>query len=70
MNQGQQVQTIKPDDVVRTPTGRTAVCLDINADGSRKLEDVDTKEVFDMMPAKLYLVRSAPVRRWQIYHLP
>jgi hypothetical protein len=62
------VQTpIKPDDLVRTPSGRTCICEGINADGSRALRDVLTGEQLDMHPKHLHLVRPAPIKRWPSY---
>lgn len=56
---------IKPDDLVRTPSGRTCICEGINGDGSRALRDVLSGEQFDMLPQHLHLVRAAPVRPWK-----
>lgn len=56
--------TIKPDDLVRTPDGRTAVCVDLNADGTRTLKDVITGHLFRMHRELLYLVRAATPRPW------
>jgi hypothetical protein len=61
--------TIKPDDLVRTPSGRTCICEGINADGSRALRDVLNGDTFDMRPKLLTLLRSAPARRWPSYRL-
>lgn len=57
--------TIKPNDLVRTPTGRTARCEDLNADGTRALRDVVTRELFDLHPRHLTLIMAAPVRPWK-----
>jgi hypothetical protein len=56
---------IKPNDMVRTPTGRTAHVVGLNPDGSRKLADVATGEIFDMRPEALFLVRAAPIVPWK-----
>lgn len=61
---------IKPDDMVRLPSGRTAICVAINNDGSRLLEDVLSGERMNMMASQLYLVRAAPCRRWPSYRIP
>lgn len=55
---------IKPDDLVRTPGGRTALCLGINPDGSRELQDVLNGEQFSLMPSLLFLVRAAIPKPW------
>lgn len=64
---GHKQPTIKPDDLVRTPSGRTCICVAINPDGSRALRDVLNGEQLDMRPQHLTLVRAAPVRRWPSY---
>jgi hypothetical protein len=60
--------TIKPRDLVRTPSGATGHVLEINPDGSRRVVLLDGREV-DLMPRFLYLVRSAPVLPWTRYRL-
>jgi hypothetical protein len=62
--------TIKPDDIVRTPSGRTARCRKINADGSRELEDTVSGELFDMRPEKLYLLRASRPKPWPSHRAP
>ena len=64
------MSTIKPRDLVRTPSGRTVVCIGINPDGSRELEDRLTGERFSMMPSLLYVVHSAKPRPWPAHSLP
>jgi len=59
--------TIKPDDLVRTPEGRTAICLEIRPNGARLLEDVHTKTRFVMHRDQLYLVRPAAIKPWASY---
>lgn len=61
---GNKPPIIKPDDIVRTPTGRLARCTALNPDGSRELEDLATGERFDLRVDKLYLVQSATPRVW------
>lgn len=56
---------IKPNDLVRTPSGRTARCEGINADGTRALRDIITTEQFDLRPGLLTLIMAAPVRPWK-----
>lgn len=62
---GHKSSTIKPDDLVRTPRGRTCLCLWINADGSRELQDVLTGETFSMMPSLLYCISAAVPKPWR-----
>lgn len=64
---GHKQPTIKPDDLVRTPSGRTCICTDINPDGSRALRDILNGDTFDLRAGLLTLVRAAPVRRWTSY---
>jgi hypothetical protein len=64
---GKKPPTIKPEDLVETPTGRTARCREINPDGSREFEDVVTGERFDLMPRLVRLLLSAAPRRWKTY---
>lgn len=54
----------KPDDVVRTPTGRLATIQRINPDGSRLIEDSASGERYDIMPGHLTLVHAATPRPW------
>lgn len=54
----------KPDDLVRTPSGRTCTVLKLNPDGSRRVEDRATGEVYDIMPAHLVLVRASTPKPW------
>lgn len=61
---GNKPTTIKPDDLVRTPSGKTARCLEIRPRGFRLIEDVITNERSILHVDDLYLVRSAPPRRW------
>ena len=56
---------IKPEDMVRTPSGRTCICEAINRDGSRALRDVMNGEQFDLKPQHLLVVRAAPVKPWK-----
>lgn len=70
MPASQREPTIKPEDLVRLPSGRDAICLAINGDGSRLVQDVLTLETMNLMPSQLYLVRSAPCRRWPSYTIP
>jgi hypothetical protein len=54
----------KPDDIVRTPSGQTAVVVRINPDGSREIEDLKTLDRFDIMPRHLTLIRASTPRPW------
>ena len=64
---GQFPATIKPDDLVRTPQGRTALCLELRPAGFRLVEDIATGQRSIIHSHDLYLVRAAPVRRWKSY---
>lgn len=55
--------TIKPGDLVRTPSGATGAVVDINADGSRELELLNGERVA-LLPVLLYLVRAAEPKPW------
>lgn len=61
--------TIKPDDLVRTMAGRTALCLAIRQAGFRLIEDVDTGDISTVHVDELYLVRSAKPKRWREHRL-
>lgn len=63
------MSTIKPRDLVRTPSGRTVICVGLNGDGSRELWDPVTDEYFSMMPQHLFLVHSAKPQRWPAHVL-
>jgi len=60
---------IKPDDLVRTPSGRTCLCLELRPAGFRLIEDVATGQRSILHASELYLVRSAPVKRWPSHTL-
>jgi hypothetical protein len=55
---------LKPDDIVRTPSGQTAVVVRINPDGSREIEDIKSLDRFDIMPRYLTLIRASTPRPW------
>ncbi len=59
--------TIKPDDMVRTPDGSTAICVELRPAGFRLIEYSATGQRSIWHHRDLYLVRSAPVRRWKSY---
>ena len=59
---------LKPDDMIRTPSGRTGTIIRINSDGSRTVKLL-SGELLDLMPAYLFLVRAAVPRPWPSYHL-
>lgn len=61
--------TVKPNDLVRTPLGRTARCEGLNRDGSRLLRDVITGELFDLKPRHLTIIMPAPVFPWKTHKL-
>lgn len=52
---------IKPRDLVRTPSGRTARVVEVLARGYRLLEYVDDHEGVELHESMLYLVDAAPV---------
>lgn len=54
----------KPDDLVRTPSGRTCFVTAINPDGSREVKDCSSGAVYDIMPLHLILVRAAIPKPW------
>lgn len=58
-----RVPTIKPGDLVRTPSGATATVLEINPDGSRELELLNGQRLA-LLPGLLFLVRAALPRPW------
>jgi hypothetical protein len=66
---GNRPSTIKPNDLVRTARGRTALVLDIRKAGFRLIEDCVTGDRSIVHVDELYLVRSAPVKRWLSYSL-
>jgi hypothetical protein len=66
---GNKPPTIKPGDLVRTRSGRTARCLEIRARGFRLIADVATQQQSIVHAEELFLVRSAPPRRWPSYEL-
>jgi len=61
---GNKGPTIKPGDLVRLPSGRTAICIGINSDGSRELICNNTGERLAVMPSLLFLVRAAVPQPW------
>lgn len=61
---GNKPPTIKPDDLVRTPDGRTAVCFALTPDGARLLRDVFSGDIFKMQRESLYLVRASTPKPW------
>jgi hypothetical protein len=61
---GYKQPTIKPDDLVRTRDGRTALCVEIMPAGFRRLEDAGTGRLFLAHVDDIYLVRSAKPKPW------
>lgn len=53
--------TIKPRDIVRTPSGRTARVVEILPRGFRLLEYLDDHEGVEIHESLLFLVQSATV---------
>jgi hypothetical protein len=66
---GHKQVTIKPDDLVRTPSGRTALCIEIRQAGFRLIEDSATGQRSIMHVDDLYLVRAAKPKRWADHFL-
>jgi hypothetical protein len=67
---GNTKPTIKPDDLVRTPSGRTAVVIQVRPCGFRLLQYVDApRGQVELHVDDLYLVRSAVPRPWPGYRL-
>lgn len=58
-----KVPTIKPGDLVRTPSGATATVVDINPDGSRELELLNGERLA-LLPSLLFVVRAAVPQPW------
>ncbi|TAK45243.1 MAG: hypothetical protein EPO27_10510 [Betaproteobacteria bacterium] len=57
--------TLKPGDLVRTPTGRTAVVDDIRKDGKRDLHYIDGgRDQVALDPELLTLITSCAPQRW------
>lgn len=67
---GHKTPTIKPDDLVRTEGGGTAVCIEIRPRGFRLLRDVVTGFLFSKHVDDLYLVRASTPRPWPAHRLP
>lgn len=65
---GNKPPTIKPDDLVRTPSGATGTVLRINPDGTREIQLLNGALVA-LRPEVLYLVRAAVPKPWPS-HLP
>lgn len=61
---GNKPPTIKPDDLIRTPSGRTASCIEIRPRGFRLLKDIVSGALFIMHVDELYLVRAAMPKPW------
>lgn len=56
---------IKPRDLVRTPSGRTARVIEVLPGGRRLLEYIDDREGVELHESMLYLIQSAPVLGFQ-----
>lgn len=65
---GNKPPTIKPDDLVRTPSGQTGTVTRINPDGSRDVALLNGGTL-TLRPEVLYLVRAATPKPWPS-HLP
>lgn len=55
------ISTIKPRDIVRTPSGRTAKVIEILPRGFRLLEYLDDHEGVELHESLLFVVQSAIV---------
>lgn len=61
---------LKPGDLVRTPSGRTAVVDEIRVDGKRDLHYVDGgRDQVVLDPHLLTLIVSTPPKRWHKHTL-
>lgn len=60
---GNKTPTIKPGDLIRTPSGETGTVLWINTDGSREIELLNGTLVA-LRPEVLFLVRAAVPKPW------
>lgn len=58
------MSTIKPRDLVRTPSGATGTCLEILPQGYRDVQLLNGGGVITIKASLLYLVRSAPALPW------
>lgn len=59
-------ESLKPGDLVRTPSGRTARVDDLRADGRRELRYVDLDGGEVALPSRMLRpVAAAPVRPWK-----
>jgi hypothetical protein len=56
--------TIKPDDLVRTREGRTALVVEIRQAGFRLIEDSATGARSIRHVSELFLVRASKPKRW------
>lgn len=57
---------LKPGDLVRTPTGRTARVDDLRADGRREIRYVDLEGgTAALLPSSLTVVMRSPVIPWK-----
>jgi hypothetical protein len=63
------LKIIKPNDLLRTRSGDTAICIELRTRGFRLIENVATGDRSIAHVDDLYLVRSAPVRRWPDYEV-
>jgi hypothetical protein len=60
---GHRTSGIKPDDLVRTPSGATGTVVAITRDGRRELRLLNGESV-ELRPALLYLVWAAEPKPW------
>lgn len=65
---GNKTPTIKPGDLIRTPSGETGTVLWINIDGSREIELLGGERVA-LLSALLFLVRAAVPMPWPSHAL-
>jgi hypothetical protein len=56
--------TIKPEDIVRTRSGRTCIVREIRPRHFRLIEDMATGQLQIVHADELYLVRAAKPKRW------
>lgn len=63
-------EALKPGDLVRTPTGRTARVDELRADGRRDLRYVDLDGGEVALPSRLLRqIAASPVRPWKKHTL-
>ena len=57
---------IKPRDLVRTPSGRTARVVDVLPGRMRLVEDLASGDRLELHERLLYVVQASPVLPWRV----